>query len=442
MNNPHHTNSPAASFLRSPMATAIFAAIVCFCAYTSIFCFRKAFNVAEYKGHSLFGIDFKILLVITQVAGYMLSKFYGIRFISEMKRTGRGKLIVLLVGVSWIAWLLFALIPPPYNFWCLFLNGFPLGMLWGVIFSYIEGRRATDFISAALAVSFIFASGLAKSTALFIMKGWGVSEYWMPFVTGLIFMAPLLLFVYLLEKIPAPDAEDVFHRTERMPMPREKRRQFLREFWPGVVVLVILYILVTILREVRDGFMADMWRESGETFQANVFAKTETIISLIILVLIALMVVVKNNFRAFMLAQGIMLAGFIVAGISTVLFLRHNMSMFNWITLVGLGLYMVYIPYNSILFERYIAAFRIAGTVGFLIYIADSFGYLGSVAVLLSKTLFKVELQWLDFYTSLAMIAAVVGVVGTVVSLFYFRRKFANISAQAPAKSISPSSSY
>lgn len=420
----NHKNPRSLRYLRSPLTTAIFAAIVCFCAYTSIFSFRRAFNVASYSGHQLFGIDFKILLVITQVAGYMLSKFYGIKFISELKRTGRGKLILILVGISWIAWLLFALVPPPYNFWCLFINGFPLGFLWGVIFSYIEGRRATDFISASLAVSFIFAAGLAKSTALFVMNNWNVSEYWMPFVTGLIFMGPLLLFVYLLEKIPAPDEQDVLHRTERIPMLKEKRKQFLREFWPGVIVLVVLYILVTILRDVRDGFMADMWRESGEAFQDNVFAKTETIISLIILVLIALMVVVKNNFKAFMLAQCIMLAGFIIAGVSTFLFLYQDMSMFNWITLVGLGLYMVYIPYNSILFERYIAAFRIAGTVGFLIYIADSFGYLGTVAVLLSKSLFKIKLQWLDFYTGLAMIAAVIGVIGTIISLIYFKRKY------------------
>ena len=411
-------------FLKNPVTVAIFAAIVCFCAYTSIFCFRKAFNVAPYAGHQLFGIDFKILLVITQVAGYMLSKFYGIKFISEMKRMGRGKLILTLVGMSWIAWLLFALLPPPYNFWCLFFNGFPLGMLWGVIFSYVEGRRATDFISAALAVSFIFASGLAKSTAEFVMGDWGVNEYWMPFVVGLIFMMPLLLFVYLLERIPPPDAQDVAQRTERLPMPKDKRKEFLLAFWPGIISLVIIYILVTIMREVRDGFMADMWRESGEPYQAGIFIKTETIISLVILVMIAAMVVVKNNFRAFMLAQGIMLAGFIIAGVSTFLYLQQSLTMFSWMTLVGLGLYMVYIPYNSILFDRFIAAFRFAGNVGFLIYVADSFGYLGSVGVLLSKTLFKVELQWLDFYTTLVMIAAITGFVGTILSLIYFRRKF------------------
>ena len=297
-------------------------------------------------------------------------------------------------------------------------------MLWGVLFSYVEGRRATDFISAALAVSFIFASGLAKSTAQWVMDEWHVNEYWMPFVTGLIFLGPLLIFVYLLERIPPPDAEDIANRTERLPMPKEKRKAFLLMFWPGIVMLVIIYILVTILRDVRDNFMADMWRESGEAYQSTIFTQTETIISLIILVMIAVMVVIKNNFRAFMIAQGIMLVGFIIAGTSTFFYLQQSLSMFSWMTLVGLGLYMVYIPYNSLLFERFIAAFRFAGNVGFLIYIADSFGYLGSVGVLLSKTLFKVELQWLEFYTTVVMIAAITGVIGTIISLIYFKRKY------------------
>lgn len=191
--------------------TSLYAAVVCFAAYTCIFAFRKAFNVAPYQGYTFLGLDYKVLLIITQVFGYMLSKFYGIKAISELRRLGRGKLILLLVIVSWLAWLVFALIPPPYNFWVLVFNGFPLGMLWGILFSYVEGRRATDFIGAALAVSFIFGSGLAKTVAQAVMNDWSVNQYWMPFVTGLIYFFPLLLFVYLLEKLPAPDADDIQH---------------------------------------------------------------------------------------------------------------------------------------------------------------------------------------------------------------------------------------
>lgn len=406
-----------------PVAVAVFAAVVSFAAYTCIFSFRKAFNVASFSGHTLFGLDYKVVLVITQVAGYMLSKFYGIKFISELKRYGRGKLILLLVGISWLAWLGFALVPAPYNFWCLFFNGFPLGMIWGIVFSFVEGRRTTDLISAALAVSFIFASGFAKSVAQWLMNSWHVTEYWMPFWVGVVFMLPLLLFVFLLEKIPHPDAEDVLLRVERTAMTAVERKNMLSNFLPGIVMLVIIYIFVTILREVRDSFMADMWRESGEVFAASVFAKTETIISIIILVMIGSMMLVKNNFKAFMVTQVFMLTGFIIVGICTILYLQKSMNSFYWMTSVGLGLYMVYIPYNSILFERFIATFRFAGNVGFLIYIADSFGYLGSVLVLLSKSVFNVQMQWLQFYINLSLIMSVVGITGCSICLYYFYQK-------------------
>ncbi|TWI80957.1 hypothetical protein LX66_5562 [Chitinophaga japonensis] len=415
---------------------AVLAAIVSFSAYTCIFAFRKAFNVAPYAGHTVFGMDYKIVLVITQVTGYMLSKFYGIRFISEMKRIGRGQLILLLTGIAWIAWLLFALLPAPYNFWCLLINGFPLGMLWGVVFSYVEGRRTTDLISAALAVSFIFASGLAKSTAQWVMDQWEVSQYWMPFVVGCIFMPPLLLFVYLLEKIPPPDALDQQQRMERLPMPAHQRKALLSAFLPGIGALVLIYVLVTILREVRDNFMADMWRESGEVFEAGVFASTETVISIIILVLIAAMILLRNNFRAFMLSQVMMLLGFSITLLITVLYQQQHVSLYTWMLLVGLGLYMVYIPYNSILFDRFIAAFRFAGNVGFLIYLADSFGYLGSVGVLLMKTVLKVEANWLHFYLQLVMITGITGLAGTVTAIVYFTGKHRRLQAGESGRSI------
>ena len=107
---------------------------------------------------TIWGIQYKDALVISQVLGYASSKFYGIRFISELKKTGRGKIILLMVLIAWLSLLLFAIVPSPWNILFMFINGFPLGMIWGIVFSYVEGRKATDFIGATLAVSFIFSS--------------------------------------------------------------------------------------------------------------------------------------------------------------------------------------------------------------------------------------------------------------------------------------------
>ena len=413
-------------FTKKDWLSAFYAALIAFCLYSSLFAFRKAFNVAAFEGFTLAGLDYKIILVITQVAGYMASKFYGIKFIASMKRMGRGRLILILAGVSWLSWLAFGLIPAPYNWPCLFFSGFPLGMLWGVVFSYVEGRRMTDFISAALAVSFIFGSGLAKSVASFVMEQLGVSEYWMPFATGAIFALPLIFFVVLMEKIPPPSEEDIRHRTVRLPMAGSQRMQLVKTYGPGLFLLVLVYSLVTILREVRDSFMADMWRDSGDQFSLSVFAQTETIITLVLLILIASMVLVKKNFKALMLTHWIMGAGFLLSLLITIAYRQQAASTFYWMLGVGLGLYLVYIPFNSILFDRLIASFRITGNVGFLIYLADSFGYLGSVTVLLSKSVFNIQLSWLNFYQELVLVTGIIGLIATLIAAIYFKKKFAS----------------
>jgi hypothetical protein len=70
-----------------------------------------------------------------------------------------------------------------------------------------------------------------------------------------------------------------------------------------------------------------------------------------------------------------------------------------------------------------IAAFRLRGNVGFLIYITDAFGYLGSVLVMLFKESMKFDIKWTVYFSNVVMVLSVVGVVGTVYAFFYFNRK-------------------
>ena len=71
-----------------------------------------------------------------------------------------------------------------------------------------------------------------------------------------------------------------------------------------------------------------------------------------------------------------------------------------------------------------IATFNIRGNAGYLIYIADAFGYLGSMGVLLYKNFGQSQLSWLNFFMVSTYLIAVVGAVICLVSLFYFRRKY------------------
>ena len=302
--------SPKKYFKGTPIQTGLFAAVVVFLAYTMIFGFRKSYTVCTFDGLQFFGLNYKIILVLSQMIGYLLAKFYGIKFISELKRLGRYKIILLLVGIAWGAWLFFALIPPPYNAVFLFLNGFPLGMLWGVVFSYVEGRRSTDFIGAALAVSFIFSSGFVKSIGGWLLLSFHLSEFWVPFVTGLVFALPLLLFIYLIEKIPPPDDLDIEARMNRTPMNAADRKLFIKKFLPGLGACILVYCFATIFRDIRDNFGADMWKELGYLNQPALFSKTETPITLIVLVLIGSMVLIKNSFHALIMAHTLLVLVF------------------------------------------------------------------------------------------------------------------------------------
>jgi hypothetical protein len=58
----------------------------------------------------------------------------------------------------------FAFMPKPYNVFFLFLNGLPLGTVWGVVFSFLEGRRFTELPGAGMASSFIASSDIVKAT--------------------------------------------------------------------------------------------------------------------------------------------------------------------------------------------------------------------------------------------------------------------------------------
>ncbi|HTK20326.1 MAG TPA: DUF5690 family protein, partial [Mucilaginibacter sp.] len=254
---------------------SVMAAISSFGAYTCMYAFRKAFAAGTFSGLEYLHINYKVWLVIAQVIGYTLSKFYGVKFISELKPGQRAKYILMLIGIAWTALLLFSIIPAPYNIIFLFINGFPLGLIWGLVFGYLEGRKSTEFMAAVLSISLIFASGFVKTVARMLMGSFHISEYSMPFITGALFVVPLLLFVFMLELMPPPTAEDIRLRTKRLPMDAAERKSFLQRFLPGIILTLIIYVLLTIMRDVRDSFEVEIWNSMGIK-DNTIYAKIDT----------------------------------------------------------------------------------------------------------------------------------------------------------------------
>ncbi len=409
--------------LTHPVWFTLYASLAAFCLYTCVYAFRKTFAAATFEGLAFAGISYKVWLVTFQVIGYALSKFIGIKIISELKAHSRGIGILIMVSVAGLAWILFALVPAPYNIIFLFFNGLPLGMVWGMVFGYLEGRRMTEVLGASLSVSFIFSAGLCRSVGGYLIRDWGVSEYWMPFAASCIFFLPLLIFLYLLNQLPPPSPLDEQLRTKRLPMNNEERKKFTSTFLPGIILFVLAYVLLTAFRDFRDNFSAEIWKSLNMGNDPSIYTKTEVPVSFAVLFVMGSLMLIKNNKRALMVNHVIIAIGMILIGVANYLFQHALIAAPIWMTLIGLGLYLGYIPFNSIFFDRLIAAFQYAGTVGFIMYVADSFGYLGSVGVLFFKEFGYAKLSWLNFFLSGGYIVSFTGTFLIIGSMIYFHFK-------------------
>lgn len=396
--------------------------LAAFGCYTSMYAFRKAFASATFEHQEFLGIDYKVWLVVAQMIGYTLSKFYGIRFISESGKNHRAKSILLLILFSWIALLGFALVPAPFNIIFLLLNGFPLGMIWGLVFSYLEGRRTTEFMGALMSISLIFASGFVKTIARTLMSGWSITDYWMPFLTGLVFLPPLLLFVFCLEVMPPPSEEDQKLRTKRVPMDARQRRTFIANFLPGIILTIATYVLLTCVRDMRDNFEVEIWNGLG-IHNNHIYTQIDTIISVIVLIMMGLLILIKDNLKAFTVIHIMIISGCLLVGLSTFLFDRGHIGAVTWMATLGTGLYMAYIPYNAIFFERMIANFHYKSNIGFIMYVADSIGYVGSFSVLLFREFGHTDISWVHFFKQCLLTVPLIGGSCSIFSLIYFRRK-------------------
>jgi hypothetical protein len=64
---------------------------------------------------------------------------------------------------------------------------------------------------------------------------------------------------------------------------------------------------------------------------------------------------------------------------------RGGLDPFAFMVLVGTGLYLPYVAVHATVFERLIALTRDRANLGFLMYLADSAGYLGVCGVMLAR---------------------------------------------------------
>ncbi len=228
--------------------------------------------------------------------------------------------------------------------------------------------------------------------------------------------------VYALSIAPKPTEIDQKERSVRLPMNSTARWDFLKKYGFGLISLIIVYVLMTILRDIRDNFGVEIWREMG-VVDASIFTKTESLIGLVICILTALMYFVKDHKTAFLLNHLMIFVGCLLILFSTISFQNHSINSFGWSVFLGIGLYMAYVPYNGMLFDRLLSVLKEKANVGFLFYLADFSGYLATVFILFYQNFGTQKTSWLRFLTDLSQILPLICIISITISFFYFNHK-------------------
>lgn len=411
---------------RNHLLFTLFASFAAFSCYFCMYAFRRPFAAAGFEGLPLElavagrVVEAKTLFLIAQVLGYCVSKFFGVKVCSEIPRPRLAVALLCCIAAAWLALLGFALLPLPWKPLAIFLNGLPLGMVWGLVVRYLEGRKVSELLLAALSCSYILSSGEVKRTGAWLLEK-GVTEFWMPFAAGAIYLLPFAASVGLLSLLPPPSAEDERLRTRRTVMNRDERLAFARRFLPGLVLLCTFYVILTGYRDFRDSFQANLFLEMGITDPAA-FSRTERPIAFGVMLLLGLAFLVKGARSGLAVVCLLMTAGMILLAGSTLLHRQGRIGGETWMALGGFGAYLAYVPFGSVLFDRIIAATRFAGTAVFAIYLADALGYTGSVGVMIYRDIFAGDTGRLEFFGDFSLLVAAAGVPLMILSAAYFLR--------------------
>ena len=187
-----------------------------------------------------------------------------------------------------------------------------------------------------------------------------------------------------------------------------QRWQFFRQFLPEMILLSTVYFFLTAYRDFRDNFGKEIFESLGYGQTPAIFTRSELWVAFGVMAALAGLNLIRDNRRGLYGAFVIMTFGVFLLGAGTILWDLKLVSGLNWMILTGLGAYLTYVPFGSVLFDRLIASTRAVGTAVFAVYVADAVGYSGAISVLLGKDLLAGDTARIDFFRSLTYVMSVV----------------------------------
>lgn len=186
---------------------------------------------------------------------------------------------------------------------------------------------------------------------------------------------------------------------------------------------MVCYLLITVMRSIRADFAAELWKDLGTSGQPAVFTRSEFYVTICVMLASGLSIFIHNNRIAFFLSLGNSIVGSMLIIIAAVGWNQGFIEDgFMLMVLLGLGLYLPYVSVHTTVFERFLAMTRDKGNIGYLMYLADAFGYLGYVAVMICRNYFGAPDQLLNFFLLTCIVLGAISMLCLAISMIAFRK--------------------
>ena len=167
--------------------------------------------------------------------------------------------------------------------------------------------------------------------------------------------------------------------------------------------------------------------ELGTQASSGTFATIESAVGLLTIVVLFGLWFFRNNRRAVAANMVLIGLGALCLGLATVALKAGWISASVFYLQNGIGLYVAFVPYQSILMDRLLASLRVAATASFLIAVADSFGYLSTVGLYLTRDVatrvMQAELPWSSLLMGASYLVMVLVPATMIGSHLYFRKR-------------------
>mmetsp|Transcript_21493 Transcript_21493/g.67134 ORF Transcript_21493/g.67134 Transcript_21493/m.67134 type:complete len:438 (+) Transcript_21493:33-1346(+) len=341
---------------------------------------------------SIGGLGFKTCLALAQVFGFAAGKVPSLLVVPKLPQQRlRCALITVIVSAGSCV-TLSCMVPPALSLLLVWCASVWLAPAWSLLQRFLEGRRDTESIVAAVSFAFIGSSGLCKGAAVDLMA-LGLTDAEAVAACAVTGTCVGVLCAYGVAAQPPPSAADVEKRGQRREMTnyRVDCGRLRSEFGVGLLLTVAAYTLLGALRAYRDYFQLELFQAVGLGSSAGLFAQSEVAISLVVLTASAGLGLIEDHRRAL----DVIFVGSAASGAGLALLTRAHeaghASGFAWILGLGALCFLAYVPLGTMLFDRLLAAAGENMTSVLLNLVMDTSVLIGTASLLVYKDVLQLR---------------------------------------------------